>query len=79
MPYINQCFCKYCEEKLTTNQVMYSEGRCPLCGIKGENACTVVDIDEEAIWVEKRFITINKIFGTFIAIVIILLFLIWSK
>ncbi len=46
--YRNRYRCVKCEGNLTFEQVMYSLGRCPLCGHKGEHACTVVETTEYA-------------------------------
>lgn len=37
-------FCEYCDGRLSYYQKMYSNGRCPLCGEKGEYAGTIVDV-----------------------------------
>jgi hypothetical protein len=41
-------FCVSCDGELTDWQVMYSNGRCPKCGFKGESAGTIVDTNERA-------------------------------
>ncbi len=46
--YINLKFCVNCDENLTEVEVMYSMGRCPLCGHKGKNACTIVAVNHKA-------------------------------
>lgn len=45
-------FCVACCREMTQHQKMYSLGRCPFCGYKGQNAGTIVDTTEKA----KRFV-----------------------
>jgi len=45
-------FCEACGGELTHSQRMYSHGRCPLCGVKGPGAVTIVNTTERAYWVE---------------------------
>jgi hypothetical protein len=48
IPWRNMQCCVECDEYLTTREVMYSGGRCPYCGYKGEHAGTIVDVTEYA-------------------------------
>lgn len=47
--WINKYFCKYCEHILSFEEKMDSHGRCPYCGKKGPNACTIIDTIEKAV------------------------------
>ena len=40
--------CVECKERLSGTQVMYSGGRCPHCGHKAPEACTIVSTVESA-------------------------------
>ena len=40
-------FCVKCDVELSKHEIMYSDGRCPYCGFKGESACTIVDVVEK--------------------------------
>jgi predicted RNA-binding Zn-ribbon protein involved in translation (DUF1610 family) len=40
--FYNEIFCVSCNEILSSDEQMYSNGRCPKCGYKDEDACTVV-------------------------------------
>jgi DNA-directed RNA polymerase subunit RPC12/RpoP len=42
-------FCINCNKKLSYHTVMYSNGRCPICGHKGKNAGTIIDTVEKAV------------------------------
>jgi hypothetical protein len=48
----NAYFCKACNKELSKYQYAYSDGRCPLCGVKSARACTFVDCYEKA----KRYV-----------------------
>jgi hypothetical protein len=39
--YENVRRCVNCHGHLSYSEVMYSDGRCPLCGYKAEGACTI--------------------------------------
>lgn len=45
-------FCTACQEELTNNERMYSNGRCPKCGVKGKHAHTVVETTERGYTVD---------------------------
>ena len=47
--WFNAEFCIACDKFLTEHQVMYSAGRCPLCGHKEPWTGTVVDTRERAV------------------------------
>ena len=38
--------CVNCKEVISYKDKMHSLGRCPLCGFKGEGACTIVETTE---------------------------------
>ncbi len=58
--YVNQQLCSKCKKYLTDNQIYYSNGRCPLCGHRGEQAGTIVDVDNICMVVtEKKLFTYN--------------------
>lgn len=40
--------CKHCDKVLTNTEKMYSNGRCPYCGVKGGSAGTIVNTNEHA-------------------------------
>lgn len=40
--------CESCEEVVTQHTKMYSNGRCPYCGVKGEGASTIINTTEHA-------------------------------
>ena len=46
-------FCGHCEKELSYRQVMYSLGRCPLCGYKSKSASSVVATKEKAFKIVK--------------------------
>lgn len=51
MRYTHRHRCVNCKTYLSHHVVMYSHGRCPACGYKGPNACTIVDtIEEVGFW-----------------------------
>jgi hypothetical protein len=41
--------CESCDRYLSHEQRMHSGGRCPLCGHKGERACTIVATNERCV------------------------------
>ena len=55
MPYINVYSCVNCNKELSNHQLMYSDGRCPLCGHKAVSACTIVKCNESFRLVENTF------------------------
>jgi hypothetical protein len=42
-PWFNVKFCSICCRYLTNTEVMYSEGRCPKCGLKDHKSATIVE------------------------------------
>ena len=46
-------FCVSCNGEVSYGQKMHSHGRCPLCGYKGEKACTILETYEVA-YIRKR-------------------------
>ena len=41
--------CRYCNEVLSYHTIMYSSGRCPKCGIKGNGAGTIINHSSRAV------------------------------
>ena len=41
-------FCTNCHGEVSWRTKMDSDGRCPLCGYKGKDACTIMDTKETA-------------------------------
>lgn len=39
-------YCKGCKRPVSHFTMMYSNGTCPSCGYKGEDAVTIMDCDE---------------------------------
>lgn len=54
MKYKTIWFCIECDHKLTDHERMYSHGRCPYCGFKHKDACTIVKTREEAKRIEEK-------------------------
>lgn len=55
MTYKNAEFCVNCKEELTKHEIMYSNGRCPKCGYKGENAVTICDTFERGYRLVRKY------------------------
>lgn len=51
--YLTAWFCKNCDHEMTFSVKMGSYGRCPYCGNKGINACTIIDTYEKAYKLKK--------------------------
>lgn len=47
-PWFTLYRCVGCKGELSYTTMMYSEGRCPLCGFKHPDACTIVECSESA-------------------------------
>lgn len=45
--------CVHCQHPMSKHTMMYSSGRCPYCGFKHPNACTIVKCTEHPYRVEK--------------------------
>lgn len=44
--------CVNCSREISDYTRMYSGGRCPLCGFKGESAGTIVDTKEKSYYLD---------------------------
>ena len=40
--------CTFCRTPVSYHTAMHSHGRCPHCGVKARNACTIMDTTEHA-------------------------------
>ena len=49
--FATQFFCVECNKELTTDQRMYSFGRCPFCGYKDKGTGTIVETNEKQVWI----------------------------
>ncbi len=58
MYYLNRWFTEYrcveCKKPINEIDKMYSDGRCPHCGFKHKNACTIVKTTEHAVKIVKK-------------------------
>lgn len=48
MTWKTEFYCVFCNHIISWRERMYSYGRCPYCGKKHENACTVMETYEKA-------------------------------
>lgn len=54
MSYKTAWFCVNCDREMSYHAVMYSHGRCSMCGFKGEDAATIVETYEKAYKIIKE-------------------------
>jgi predicted RNA-binding Zn-ribbon protein involved in translation (DUF1610 family) len=47
-PWKTAWYCVSCKERLNEDERYWSHGRCPHCGFKSKNACTIVESYERA-------------------------------
>ncbi len=59
--------CVKCKETLSLSQILYSHGRCPECGYKGQSAGSIVDVQDT---VQGHFISVG--------VLVVIIGIIWA-